>query len=168
MNQVDVDYFNWLISQIASPMNKSYIGLYERMHSLEFVWTIPHDDNRVQDGLDLRYEFLDGSRQRMVLTGASILEVLVSLSRRVAFTAGGDSTVWAWRLIKNIRLNKMTDPLSTENANRIDDVLASLVWRTYSPDGRGGFFPLKDPEQDQTKVEIWYQMNAYVNEIKNP
>lgn len=168
MNQIDVDYFEWLASQIASPKGKSFTGLLERMHSLEFVWTVPHDENRLHDGLDLRYEFLDGSSKKMVLKGGTILEVLVGLSRRVAFTAGGDEYIWAWRLIKNLRLNRMSDPLSTENANRIDDILEALVWRTYSPNGRGGFFPLRHPTEDQREVEIWYQMNSYVNEINSP
>ncbi len=168
MNQVDVDYFNWLTSQIAYPSSKSYIGLFERMHSLEFVWTVPHDDNRVQDGLDLRLEFLEGSRERMVLRGVTILEVLIAVSRKVAFTAGGSERNWAWRLIKNLRLNKMSDPLSADNLDRIDRILEAFVWRQYSPDGRGGLFPLQYPEEDQTKVEIWYQLNAYVNEIKSP
>jgi len=40
-----------------------------------------------------------------------------------------------------------------------------LIWRDYHADGRGGFFPLTNPDTDQTKVEIWYQMNAYVTEM---
>lgn len=168
MNQVDVDYFEWLTLQIVVPREKRFVGLFERMHSLEFIWTVPHDNNRLQDGLDLRYEFLDGSRKQMVLTGVTILEVLIGLSRRVAFIAGGDEYIWPWRLIKNLKLNKMSDPLSTENANRIDNILETLVWRTYSSDGRGGFFPLRNAEEDQTQIEIWYQMNNYVNEMKSP
>ena len=32
--------------------------------------------------------------------GATFLEVLIGLSRRAAFTAGGDAESWAWRLLK--------------------------------------------------------------------
>jgi len=138
------------------------------MHDLEFVWTVPNDDNRVQDGLDLRHEFLDGARRRLRIDGASILEVLIALSRRVEFTAGGDATVWAWRLLKNLRLSKMSDPLTGSEADHVDEILDSLVWRTYQRNGEGGFFPLKHPLEDQTKVEIWYQMNAYVMEMQKP
>ena len=35
----------------------------------------------------------------------------------------------------------------------------------YERDGQGGFFPLKYPTEDQTKKEIWDQMNLYVNEM---
>jgi hypothetical protein len=163
--KIDYDYYEWLVSQIAIPNGKSYKGLFEVMHNTEFHWTIPNDDNRLQDGLDLRSEFLDGRRKILTLQGVSLLEVLVSLSRRVAFTASGTPRKWAWKLLKNLRLTKSSDPLTDEDISRINDVLDALVWRTYHPSGRGGFFPLKRPEEDQTQIEIWYQMNKYVIEM---
>ena len=168
MNKIDYEYYEWLISQIASPEHHSYRDLFERMHNFEFVWVVPHDDNRVQDGLDLRAEFLDGSSKRLALQGATVLEVLVGLSRRVAFVAGGDERIWAWKLLKNLRLHKMVDPLTDVRAQRVDDILYALVWRTYEPNGQGGFFPLDNALDDQTKVEIWVQLNAYVMEKEGP
>jgi hypothetical protein len=47
----------------------------------------------------------------------------------------------------------------------VEEILYALIWRTYDPDGVGGFFPLAWPKEDQTKIEIWYQMNAYAKEI---
>ena len=169
MEQVDYDYFEWLISQITIPNNKSYMELFNRMHDLEFVWTVPNDDNRVQDGLDLRSEFMNGRsrREKLALNGATILEVLIALSRRVEFTAGGEAPFWAWRLLKNLRLHKMDDPLVGMRAGRVEDILEALVWRTYERNGRGGFFPLRRATEDQTKVEIWYQMQAYVIEMQD-
>jgi hypothetical protein len=163
-NRIDY-YYDWLVSQIHIPNDNEYNHLFERMYNLEFVWTVPNDDNRVQDGLDLRTEFLNSSRGRLDLQGVSFLEVLIALSRRLAFTASGDPTIWAWKLIKNLRLNKMSDPLTHERANRVDEILDAVIWRTYSYDGQGGFFPLNFPAEDQTKVEIWYQLNAYVIEM---
>jgi hypothetical protein len=61
-------------------------------------------------------------------------------------------------------LSSKSDPLTDEDVAKIKNILDTLVWRTYQPDGRGGFFPLNHPEEDQTKVEIWYQMNKYVIE----
>lgn len=166
MNQIDYEYFEWLTSQIDIPNDKTYNELFSLMHNLEFVWTVPRDDNRAHDGSDLRVEFLDGRRGRITNPkGISILEVLVALSRRVAFTGGGDERVWAWRLLKNLRLNKASDPLTNEKSDRAAEILYNLVWRTYERNGQGGFFPLKHTTEDQTKVEIWYQMNAYVIEM---
>lgn len=166
MNQIDYDYFEWLTSQVAIPSNQTYKDLFDRMHNTEFIWTVPNDDNRLQDGLDLRIEFLNGRRRKLDLNGATFLEVLIALSRRVAFIAGGEPHVWAWKLIKNLRLNKASDPLIGEKAERVEETLYSVVWRTYQRNGLGGFFPLKNSLEDQTKIEIWYQMNAYVNEIR--
>jgi hypothetical protein len=168
IRQIDHDYYEWLISQIAVPNNKSYNDLFERMHNSEFVWTVPRDDNRVQDGLDLRGQYLNefGRRgSRLNLGGVTLLEILISLSRRVAFTAGGNEREWAWRLLENLHLNKASDPLIGKKAERVEETLYALVWRTYQWDGQGGFFPLKHAVEDQTKVEIWYQMNAYVIEM---
>jgi len=172
--KLDLEYFGWLTSQIAVENSKSYNELFERMHNLEFVWTVPNDDNRVQDGLELRHEFLTTVIHRtenplaadlQFNKGASILEVLVALSRRVAWIAGGDAQHWAWNLIENLRLERSFDPLTKGKRNRIENVLHNLVWRTYDWNGAGGFFPLNEPGEDQTKVEVWYQMNAFVNEI---
>src|SRR4051812_31166616 len=95
----DQQYLDWLISQIEFNTTKTYQGLLDCLHATEFVWIVPNDDNRVYDGLDLRTEFVDGTHgwaldeimQLPVMTGkgASILEVLIGLSRRVAFTCGG-------------------------------------------------------------------------------
>lgn len=164
--KVDYEYYEWLISQIHIPTrHRTYNDLFEKMHNLEFVWIVPNDDNRVQDGKDLRYEFLQGAKDTLALEGVTFLEVLVALSRRTAFTAGGRSDHWAWKLIKNLRLTKMSDPLMDGKIDRVDDILQGVIWRTYNPDGSGGFFPLKNPAQDQTKVEIWYQLNKYVMEM---
>ena len=165
MKQINYRYYEWLISQIDIPNGKSYNDLFEKMHNLEFVWTVPNDDNRVQDGLDLRPEFANGKVSDLVLEGVTFLEVLIALSRRLAFTAGGDARRWAWVLIKNLRFHKMADPLSEQKAAIVDDKLDAVIWRTYQRDGRGGFFPLRNTLEDQTKVEIWYQMNAYVIEM---
>ena len=164
MNKTDYKYYEWLVSQIETPGDRTYNELFERMHNFEFVWFVPNDDNRLQDGLDLRHEFLNGNAPNLRLKGVTMLEILVALSRRLAFTAGGNEHRWAWKLLKNLRLNKMSDPLTEAKAQRIDDILYAVVWRTYDRSGNGGFFPLKDSLDDQTKVELWYQMNAYVIE----
>jgi hypothetical protein len=165
MTKLDIDYYEWLIDQIEIPNGKSYRDLFELMHNLEFVWTVPNDDNRVQDGLDLRSEFANGKVANLRLAGVTFLEVLIALSRRLAFTAGGEPEPWAWRLIKNLRLHKSSDPLTNGRGNRARDILDAVIWRTYERSGRGGFFPLRNTLEDQTKVEIWYQMNAYVIEM---
>jgi hypothetical protein len=172
--RIENDYFHWLTSQIELPTDNPYTynELFTRMYETEFVWHIPHDDDRVQDGLNLRSQFMHETRQSKSLDsiihrGASVLEVLIALSKRVAFTAGGAAEIWAWQLIENLKLNRASDPFSRTKVNRVEGILEALIWRTYRRNGEGGFFPVSDGvKQDQTKIDIWNQMNIYVNEIQ--
>lgn len=165
--RADRDYFEWLTDQIEIHKNNphTYRDVLERLHNTEFVWIVPNDDNRVQDGIDLRTEF-HGEFRRKFQKGTSVLEVLIALSRRIAFTAGGDPRLWAWQLFENLGLHKASDPLTGQKSHRVEHILEALIWRTYGRDGQGGFFPLQRFLDDQTKVEIWQQMNAYVAEIQ--
>lgn len=167
--KVDFAYYEWLTRQIYIPNGKTYNDLFERMHNVEFVWTIPNDENRIQDGLDLRSEFTDGESFTLEVGGATFLEVLVALSRRIAFTAGGNKNAnqWAWTLIKNLGLKKASDPLTPEKVELVENTLHNVIWREYAPDGRGGFFPLQNSDFDQTQLEIWSQMNMYVTEMSD-
>jgi len=164
-----------LISQIKISSKRTYLGLFEIMHNTEFVWFIPNDGNRVGDGEHLRQDYfryeLDSIYEEGILDieFVSFLEVLIGLSRRFAWVMGDpdNSPYWAWRLIKNLGLNKMSDPLTIGKRERINEILYDVIWRTYNRDGSGGFFPLEQTIKDQTKIEIWYQMQEYSIE-KNP
>lgn len=182
------DYLRWLEPQIRdeqdglSHPDREFWGLVALMYEKDFRFFVPNDDNRRMDGLALRAEFCNAHRVRMSARRrepfrsfldteypnppCSFLEVLVALSRRLCFIAGGkDAPGWAWVLLSNLNLHRMSDPLSRGKARQVDDILDVCIWRKYSPDGQGGFFPLQDPQSDQTQVEIWYQMAAYVIEI---
>jgi hypothetical protein len=141
------------------------------MFEKEFEWFVPNDENRLQDGLDLRAEFCHANHIRAGslrnLGPARFIEVLIGLSRRMEFAAGGSAQGWAWQFVENLELTRMTDPLSRRNQRKVDDILDTVIQRTYTPDGVGGFFPLAWPDEDQTQKEIWYQMAAYINEL-NP
>jgi hypothetical protein len=166
------DYLRWLGSQIRGEddghPDRTYDGLLAIMYEKEFVWLIPNDDNRVGDGLALRVDFC---RKHGISTdclddlgSCSFLEVLIGLSRRLSFAAGGTARGWAWELMNNLVLHRITDPVGRGKARRAHDILDTCIWRSYSHDGVGGFFPLKRPNEDQCKVEIWYQMAAYLYE----
>ena len=162
-------YFNWLVPQVQEHGHQrhTYEDVLMLLHTKEFVWFVPNDHNRLEDGAQLRLEFLHEADAPDFVTldfPVSVLEVLVALSRRLEFQAEGTPEGWAWQLMVNLGLDKMTDPLSTRKARKVDDILETLIWRTYDADGTGGFFPLAWPQDDQTKIEVWYQMHSYVIE----
>lgn len=169
----DEPYYKWLISQIEFPIHfeVTFDDLLRFLHQKEFLWMISGDDNRIQDGKDLRTDFMykfdvpNDFPELGFKEYVSVLEVLIAVSRILEFVAGGEAPGWAWRLIDNLGLNHFYDPLNDKKLQTVDEILEALIWRTYERSGRGGFFPLLFPEEDQTKVEIWYQLNAYVNEI---
>jgi hypothetical protein len=66
-------------------------------------------------------------------------------------------------MIKNLGLDQFDDQIPYDWED-VDEALSALIYRTYDRDGTGGLFPLTHPEEDQRKVEIWYQLNAYLLE----
>ena len=159
-------YLGWLEPQVGvNHQSRTYNGLLQLMARKEFVWLVPNDDNRIADGLDVRREFFNEIGLEGDLGPCCFLEVLVGLSRRLAFDANGSASGWAWQLIENLELHKFPDPVGERKASRINEIMDTVIWRTYQPDGQGGFFPLAWPEYDQTKVELAYQWAYYINEM---
>ena len=141
-----------------------------QLYVKEFVWLIPNDDNRAEDGKELRYEFIneqgiDEVDQAWLDLGCSVLEMMIALARRAAFESDDEVVEWFWRFIFNLGLNNHTDIAYTSATEReVDNVLDTVIFRTYDADGLGGLFPLTHPRQDQRKVELWYQLAAYLSE----
>lgn len=171
----DEDYLIWLYSQVASVRLKNpertYWSLLRRLYSTEFVWFVPNDDNRVEDGRNLRIEFFEQNRVREVDGSwfdleCSVLEMLIALARVLSFEADGEIRVWFWHLIDTIDLYQYSDANYNSRAERkIDKVLDTVISRKYLPNGHGGLFPLSNPKEDQRGVEIWYQLSAYLIEL---
>lgn len=166
------DYLQWLESQLRDEhvdSRKTYLGLTALMLDTPFTWSVPMDDNREADGLALRVEFahLEHIRQPSMehLGPCSFLEVLVALSRRLAFVAGGNPAGWAWQLLSNLELHRLPDPFTRSKQHKASEIMLVAMNRTYLPDGTGGFFPLTRPDGDQTRIELWYQMNAFIAEL---
>lgn len=166
------EYLRWLEPQFRDEHgnpDKNYWGLINLMFETPFGWLLPRDENRVVDGLDLRVEFANQHRLRTdtleFLGLCSFLEVLIGLSRRMAFVAGGQPPGWAWHLLTNLELDRLSDPFGPPKRNKAVEIMNTVIERTYSPDGTGGFFPLAWPEDDMTQIELWYQMNIYTSEL---
>lgn len=168
----DDAYLRWLYRQVAQVRlrnpSRTYWSLLRQLYTTEFVWFIPNDDNRVMDGRELRYEFIEEEgityvNDEWLDLGCSMLEMLIALSRRLSFDAEGQPRAWFWHLLKNIELDHLTDE-QPYSEKEVDDVLETVIWRNYQANGHGGLFPLKNAKRDQTKVEIWYQLAAYLQQ----
>jgi hypothetical protein len=165
----DDQYLTWLYSQVAEvrprKSSRTYWYLLRQLYSTEFAWLIPNDDNRAEDGQALRSEWasqqdttVDGE---WLSLGCSFLEMLIGVSRRLEFEAGGEASSWFWHLIENMGLLGFNDR-SKFSPEHVEDRTSAVIWRTYDYSGNGGLFPLRDATQDQRRVEIWYQLSEYL------
>jgi hypothetical protein len=172
---LDEQYLTWLYARIGSiterNRTRTYWTLFKQLYTQEFVWIIPNDDNRVEDGRDLRMEFIE----EMDLSGrvdpdwlglgCSVLELLMGLAKRLAFEADRTPRFWFFDMLRNLNLYHCTDSwYVTHNAEEVEDILGRFIWRVYEPNGQGGLFPLKNPSEDQREIELWYQLCSYVLE----
>lgn len=177
-HELDELYLTWLYSQIGAVSVKNPANTYwsfaKQLYEKEFVWLVPNDDNRVEDGRRLRFEFIDDydiddADDDWLSLGCSMLEMFVALSRRLAFMGGGEARDRFWLFIENLGFSPMNCSDRSYNRDRdlvhaVDEVLDTVIWRTYDYDGSGGIFPLLHPPGDMRRIELWYQMSAYVME----
>lgn len=168
-------YFDFLCSLVGR--SYEYERLLEELHGIEFYSLVPNDHNRGEDGKYIRHEFIDevGPTGSPYLPQGecTILEMLIGLSRRLEFETTQSrwertASAWFWILIDNLGLSDCTDQNYLEcsfgDDKYVTSVINRMLSRDYEFDGNGGLFPLKYPQQDQRRVEIWYQMTYWVIE----
>lgn len=171
------DYFKWLCGLVGvEGPYESYWILLKRLHEAEFYWTVKNDDNRCMDGKDLRDRFVDflevPEHYWEDLDGpCTFLEMLIALAIRwedTLYEVGqpNRTSVWFYEMLENCGLIKFTDALYFElrGPEEVRYIIDLIMDRRYDKDGKGGLFPLENPKEDQRKVEIWYQMMAYLDE----
>lgn len=164
-------YFNWLCAKVIRLENPTptlrYDKLLRILHTTEFVWLLPGDDNRAEDGKELRRNFLyeaeapDNPEWRAL--SCSVFEMLVAFSKRAEFSTDVSNRQWFWEFIENLGLLQFNDA-SNVTPEDVADILYTFVWRQYPPNGWGGLFPLEGPHRDQREVEIWYQFCDYLTD----
>ena len=174
----DSEYFCWLANQVAHKRaieRGCGLLLYE-LYSTEFKALLSDDSHRISDVAELRESYEE--EIGYVYTDipdipCTILELLICLSHRIVNIIGdreGNPANWFWILVENLLGDSdyFSNINLSEKANvrhELQDILGRFVDRKYNFDGSGGIFPLKAPKKDQKKVEIWYQMQAYLSEI---
>lgn len=181
-SNVKSQYYHWLCGIIGHEVNgetvgyngKTYWLLLKDLHTKVFFYSVPNDGNRAFDGIALREEFNDETGLEYVGGPCTMLELIIGIARRCEFVmAGQDESIptsdWFWKLIHNASLDRFTDDdyFAVGDGDKVDQLLDRIIYRTYHRNGQGGFFPLKwlrGTKKDQRKVELWYQMHAYLDE----
>ena len=178
--QIKNDYFNWLYNIVCGIRHAeqiSYRKLLMYLHGIDFHYTILRDQNRAQDGIDLRRRFglvhdLDGDVDRIVedLEGpCSVLEMMVALAIRCEETIMDDASIgdrtgqWFWEMVVSLGLGYMTD--DRFDRRLADEVIHTFLDRKYEPNGKGGLFTIRHCDRNLRSVEIWVQMCWYLDTI---
>lgn len=169
-------YFQWLCKRAGIPRKHKYLRVAGELHGLLFRPgnAIETDANRANDGLQQRVIFMEryGPQGSSSSRGpCTMLEFLIGLSQRMSFIMGTEDNdlhteFYFCRLLENLRLGKLTDDRYDElNGDFfVQEAVDRVLFRTYERDGSGGLFPLKRAFEDQRKVEIWYQMQQFLQE----
>jgi hypothetical protein len=165
------EYYAWLYDIISDNMiSKTYWQLSKALYRKEFKWFIPNDDNRAYEGRNLREKFCEELDIEYDLQdfedGVSMLELIMALAYRcesiMADTIDRPMADWFLKLLENAGLTRYDD--DNYDDLMVDEILTKIIERTYRRNGWGGLFPLRKDKKDQRKVELWYQMNAYLVE----
>lgn len=168
-------YFRFLCDLVKRDGFSNRSRLLKNLHELKFYSLVPNDDNRAEDGKQLREIFCEREGLQALslsrLGDCSVLEMLIGLAYRLEDDSldsywEKSAANWFWILIDNIGLSWCTDSALLEpgNSGDVRTKIGILLDRTYRSDGEGGLFPLRYPKHNQREVEIWYQMSAYILE----
>lgn len=172
-------YWRWLCELVGAttPYDDSYFILLKKLYNFPFEWHVPNDDNRISEGLRIREAFVDdhdlGDKELDILNEhrCSFLEVIISLAIHMDdlltdFDAMPEVGSYFWELLENVGLTRFTDDeFYYKGGNfEVSRIILNILTRDYGRNGEGGLFPLRETSQDQRKVELWYQMHAYLEE----
>lgn len=173
---INDNYYSWLCNLVdITQTGTSYWLLANDLYRKEYKWFVPNDDNRAAEAKNLRekfcYEMNIDYDYDAFSEEVSMLELIIGLAYRCeSIMADQDDSLemmdWFWKLLMNVGLDPFTDDKYYELRGHVivDQILDRVINRTYDRDGRGGLFPLNRDRKDQRKIELWYQMSAYLVE----
>lgn len=166
-------YYSWLVELIGDKyVRTNYQRLLWKLYITDYIWELDYDRSRATDGLCLRREY--GRATNMFVDVAlqtkpcSVLEMAIALARRAEHdimydpSYGDRSGMWFWTMMQNLGLDIYDDWNWYEN--EVDKILDVFLHHRYERSGLGGAFPVHSTSRDLTKTDLWWQMNAYLEE----
>lgn len=166
-------YYSWLVGLIGDDyVAVNYQKLLWKLYVTDYIWELDYDRSRAADGLYLRREYgrASGIAMDIVMQNrrCSVLEMLIALARKAEYDImhdpdyGDRSSKWFWTMLENLGLDVYDDWHFFEQ--EVDRILDVFLHRRYETNGMGGAFPVHAAARDLTKMDLWWQMNAYLEE----
>ena len=171
-------YFGWICRMIMCNEMKahSYEKLLRYLDSRAFTYINPMDENRMIDGVDLRYRY--GEYFGLIPIEVSslfqdkpctVLEMMVALAIRCEEHIMGNQDLgnrtgeWFWEMVKSLGIDGMDD--EHFDKYKVSMAIDTFLDRKYSHDGEGGLFTVAGSTRDFRKAEIWFQLCWYLDSI---
>lgn len=164
------EYFEWLVDLLQDDyLRSNYQKLLRKLFATEFTWIVDYDSNRAKDGIYLRYLFsrdIDDDFDMNI--GCTMLEMMIALARRCEDDIMYDPEIgdrtgyWFWVMIENMGLDAYDDYGYFES--RVDYILDVVIERKYQRNGKCGMFYCNKNGADFREMDLWWQLNAYLNE----
>lgn len=149
-------YFSWLCEQVCA--DNEYIELLSILDEYDYIWHLVLDENRAKGGMALRSKYAKevGVFVQDVRTGAcTLLEMLIGLSELMSDQIdGSEASECFWMIIDNLRLRNV-------GINRAHTIIQNFLTNNYS-NASGGLFPLKNYYGDVRGLDLYSQMNAWI------
>jgi len=162
------DYYYWLLDLVYvdsdGPLNRLCLALFHT----EFQWNIPMDHNRAGDGLDLRKRYgHDILANNLLPEWCSALEMMVALAVRIeteimSCDTFGDRTGLWFRIMLHF-LHQEIGNCDTF-LSFCDSFQNKSITKAFEKNSDFRLFLSKKYPKTLPKVEIWYQMHAFLLE----
>lgn len=163
------DYFDWLYFQVTD--KGGYRKLLGMLHNMTFRYSIDYDENRADDGVNLRWYYVDDGGNDEILrwkNECTVLEMLLAAAIQIEKIMDDpdvdySARHWFWMFLENLDLADMTDDVYDKTY--IYGRVSMFMDRTYEPDGDGNIIYIPNIKEDLRDVEIWCQMCWYMDSI---
>ena len=181
LETINEAYIQWLYAKVGGTDRKynHFWRVIRRLYLKEFYSLVPNDDNRLQDGLALRGEFIEEYQYdpNIVAHGfdfpCTVLEMLVAFARRIDFDImwdpeiGDRSAFWFWKMLENagVDLKRFSDEYFNEECIlELNKIVDRVLTRRYDRNGNGSFFPISAKTRNYQRYELWHQMQLWISE----
>ena len=152
--------------------HENYSQLLEYLHNTNFIWTLQGDDNRAEDGKALRNRFIDQTDYLdydiLISRPCSVLEMMIAFAERIDVDIMDNAysiSYWFWLMIEKLELNACIN--GDFDVDYVEKVLNSWMNRKKCTNKSGiktGYICQLFGKNYHIGEELWFQMQAFINE----